>query len=88
MNDKELSQERKKLQEKGLLPVWFTTGGWQMFKQRYLYQADNAKQQYERIATTLDATSWYNLSFSSWLNSDKLLPLSISLAFFLSSSDA
>ena len=53
MNDKELSQERKKLQEKGLLPVWFTTGGWQMFKQRYLYQTDNAKQQYERIATTL-----------------------------------
>ena len=48
MNDKELSQERKKLQEKGLLPVWFTTGGWQMFKQRYLYKADNAKQQYER----------------------------------------
>ena len=30
MNDKELSQERKKLQEKGLLPVWFTTGGWQV----------------------------------------------------------
>jgi ribonucleoside-diphosphate reductase alpha chain len=30
-----LSEERKRLQREGLLPPWFTTGGWQLFKSKY-----------------------------------------------------
>jgi hypothetical protein len=32
-----LSKERKELQAKGLLPDWYTTAAWQMFKSKYLY---------------------------------------------------
>ena len=47
-----LSEERKELQDKGLMPTWYSTGGWQLFKDRYLYQADNPLEQYTRIANT------------------------------------
>lgn len=48
-----LSQERKELQEKGLVPDWYTTAGWQMFKSKYLYGTDEAvKGQFKRIAKT------------------------------------
>lgn len=47
-----LSQERKMLQEQGLCPEWMSTGGWQMFKSKYLYQAANPREQFERIART------------------------------------
>lgn len=30
-----LSQERKQLQAEGFLPQWYTTQGWQMFKEKY-----------------------------------------------------
>ena len=53
MKDNSLSLERKKLQEQGECPSWFTSGGWQMFKQRYLYDAATPKEQYQRIASTL-----------------------------------
>lgn len=50
---KELSVERKQLQEQGLLPEWYTTAGWQMFKDKYLYETDRAvRGQFERIAST------------------------------------
>lgn len=50
---KELSAERKQLQEQGLLPEWYTTAGWQMFKDKYLYETDRAvRGQFERIAVT------------------------------------
>ena len=50
---KKLSEERKELQLQGLLPDWYTTAGWQMFKQKYLYQTDRAvRGQFERIAST------------------------------------
>jgi ribonucleoside-diphosphate reductase alpha chain len=32
--------------------MWFTTSGWQMFKEKYLYEADSVKAQFERIANT------------------------------------
>lgn len=48
-----LSEERKKLQADGLMPEWWSTGGWQLFKNKYLYQAANPKEQYQRIAATL-----------------------------------
>ncbi len=47
-----LSEERKVLQEQGLMPKFMTTGGWQLFKDKYLYQADNPLEQYQRIADT------------------------------------
>lgn len=36
----ELSEERKKLQDEGKLPEWFTTQGWQMFKEKFLFEAE------------------------------------------------
>lgn len=47
-----LSEERKKMQEEGTMPMWYTTAGWQMFKGKYLYQASTVKEQFERIAKT------------------------------------
>lgn len=50
---KRLSEERKKLQEEGLIPDWYSTGGWQMFKSKYMYGTDRAvRGQFERIAKT------------------------------------
>ena len=48
-----LREERKRLLEFGLIPEWYSTAGWQLFKERYLYQANNPREQYERIASTL-----------------------------------
>ncbi len=46
-----LSFERKQLQKQGLIPEWFTTSGWQLFKERYLYGTEEAVfGQYKRIA--------------------------------------
>lgn len=47
-----LGQERKKMQAEGSLPEFYSTGGWQMFKQKYLYEAETFKEQIERIANT------------------------------------
>lgn len=51
---KELSEERKKLQEQGLIPQWYSTGGYQMFKDKYEYQVEgrSVRGQFERIANT------------------------------------
>jgi ribonucleoside-diphosphate reductase alpha chain len=45
-----LSAERKDLQDQGHLPMWFSTGGWQMFKEKYLFGTTNPREQYRRIA--------------------------------------
>jgi len=72
-----LSKERKKMQSEGVMPEWYTTGGWQLFKNKYLYQADNPKEQYQRIASTLavhtkDPNTWkekfFNLLWKGWLS--------------------
>ena len=48
-----LSDERKELQQQGLVPEWYTTAGWQMLKSKYLYGTDRAvRGQFERIAKT------------------------------------
>ena len=74
---KELSKERKELQEQGLIPPWVSTGGWQMFKQKYLYETDSWKGQLERIAKTAakhtnDPVEWekkfFNLLWKGWLS--------------------
>lgn len=48
----QLSEERKRGQELGLIPEWMSTSGWQMFKQKYLYLAENPREQFLRIART------------------------------------
>lgn len=48
-----LSKERKELQASGEMADWWSTGAWQLFKGKYMYQADTPKQQYKRIAKTL-----------------------------------
>ena len=72
-----LSEERKKLQAEGKMPEWFSTGGWQMFKDKYLYQAEHPKEQYDRIAKTLachtpDPTKWkdkfFEVLWNGWLS--------------------
>lgn len=45
----ELSSERKQLQENGKLPKWFTTLGWQAFKNKYLFEAETYEEQIDRI---------------------------------------
>lgn len=76
MYDK-LSEERKKLQEAGLAPSWWSTGGYQLFKEKYQYQAANPKEQYERIARTLAAhtpdpnawfTKFFDIMWKGWLS--------------------
>lgn len=72
-----LGEERKKLQKEGLMPHWMTTAGWQMFKERYLYQATNPREQYMRIATTLSAhtpdpekwkTKFFDIMWKGWVS--------------------
>ena len=51
---KKLSEERKNLQEKDLVPQWYTTAGYQMFKEKYEWdtQGRSVRGQFERIAKT------------------------------------
>ena len=48
-----LSQERKELQANGDLPDWFTTMGWQMFRDKYLYQASTYEEQIDRVVNVM-----------------------------------
>lgn len=72
-----LSDERKKLQSEGLMPSWWSTGGWQLFKEKYMYQAKNPYEQYMRIARTLavhtkDPDLWakkfFDVMWKGWLS--------------------
>lgn len=50
----QLSKERKELQAKGYLPEWYTTQGWQMFKEKYAYEGEQAVLgRHRKIAQTL-----------------------------------
>lgn len=46
----QLSTERKTGQALGVVPDWMSTAGYQMFKQKYLYEAENPREQFLRIA--------------------------------------
>lgn len=74
---KKISQERKEQQEKGLLPMWYSTGGYQLFKAKYLYNASSWKEQIERICRTAanhttNPSYWepkfYELFWNGWLS--------------------
>lgn len=74
-----LSQERKELQAQGLVPEWMTTGGWQLFKEKYLWEARGLKDTYERIAKTAaqhtdDPDKWA-AKFLMFFGAAGLLPL-------------
>lgn len=45
-----LDQECKTLKAQGLIPDWYISEGWQLFKDRYLYKAKSVREQFERIA--------------------------------------
>lgn len=76
----ELSKERKEGQEKGEIPLWYNTPGYQLVKEKYLYQATTVREQYERIAKTAskhlqntkyekDAfNKFYDLLWKGWLS--------------------
>lgn len=72
-----LSEERKKLQAEGLAPEFWSTASYQLFKEKYQYQAANPREQYERIARTLavhtpDPQKWFgkffDLMWKGWLS--------------------
>ena len=49
-----LSQERKSLQQQGLVPEWYSTPSWQMFKSRYMVNGEKGvKERFENIAKQL-----------------------------------
>lgn len=71
-----LSEERKRLQDAGDAPSWWTTGGYQLFKERYQW-ADTPRKQYETIARTLakhtgDTSKWeplfFEMMWNGWLS--------------------
>ena len=65
------SEERKKEQELGNVPEWFTTSGYQLFKEKYLW-AGNVREQYQSIAATaashLIHTQWGNDAYGKFFN--------------------
>jgi ribonucleoside-diphosphate reductase alpha chain len=78
---KKLSEERKQLQEQGLVPEWYTTAGYQMFKDKYEYETNgkSVRGQFERIAKTAAKhlpvisqdtaeTEFFNLFWKGWLS--------------------
>lgn len=76
---KKLSEERKVLQESGLVPEWYTTGGYQLFKEKYEYQTEgrSVRGQFERIAKTASKhvpmlkeaeSKFFELFWSGWLS--------------------
>lgn len=79
-----LSEERKRLQEEGKVPLWYSTGGYQMFKEKYEYDTTykgehgSVSAQFERIARTaakhyivnpdLARSKFYELLWNGWLS--------------------
>lgn len=73
----QLGEERKSLQEQGLVPDWCTTAAWQMLKENYLSEKwPDLKSAYTRIANhaakyTNEPEEWsprfFNLLWNGWL---------------------
>ena len=49
------SKMRKKQQEQGELPQWFTTGGLQLFHEKYAYDGETFKRRLKTISKALAA---------------------------------
>lgn len=73
-----LSAERKRLQQQGLLPMWYQTGGWSLFKSKYMEGSSSFRNRVEQISATAakhapkDGTNWYekffNVIWNGWLS--------------------
>ncbi len=73
-----LSAERKVLQEQGLLPLWFSTDGFQLYKEKYSVEGEASfKGRAETIARTAasylkDSASWekkfFELIWKGWMS--------------------
>jgi len=73
-----LSAERKRLQQQGLLPNWYQTGGWGLFKSKYMEGSTSFKNRVHQIAVTAakhapkDGVDWYAKFFkviwNGWLS--------------------
>ena len=73
-----LSAERKRLQHQGLLPTWYQTGGWGLFKSKYMEGSTSFRNRVEQIAATAakhapkDGTNWnekfFNAIWNGWLS--------------------
>lgn len=65
------SSERKRLQAQGQIPDWFTSGGYQLFKEKYQW-ANTPREQYEAIARTaahhLMFTKWEDVAYEKFFN--------------------
>lgn len=53
LNYEDYSELRKQGQAEGVVPDWMATAGLQMFMKKYLYDVENPRQQFQRIAKTL-----------------------------------
>lgn len=75
-----LSAERKRLQKEGLLPDWYTTPGWQLFKSSYMKGSSSFRDRVNQIATiaakhappTFDGDHWrdrfFEVIWRGWLS--------------------
>lgn len=80
MSFEELSAERKELQKQGVIPEWYTTQSWQMFKSKYMVpgEPDAVKGRMKTIAKTLSQymtgrekeweKKFFNLMWKGWLS--------------------
>lgn len=74
---KEFSAERRKLQEEGLLPAFYTTGGYQLLKTKYLDEGETPYERYRSVAATAaqytsDPKYWeerfFDVMWKGWLS--------------------
>lgn len=79
---KQLSRERKDLQERGEIPEWITTPAWQVLKSKYLSEGESLKERFMDIARRAayehpgifweTEEEWkdkfYNLIWNGWLS--------------------
>jgi ribonucleoside-diphosphate reductase alpha chain len=65
---KKLSEERKNLQALGEVPDWYTTGGYQMFMEKYTLPGQSLKERYQQVAKTAGdiAAELYELDSEYW----------------------
>lgn len=59
---------RKDLQSKGGIPEWFTTGGTQLFYEKYSYQNESVKSRFKTIAKALAVHA--PTEYPEWWNED------------------
>lgn len=73
----ELSKERKDLQKRGLCPPFYTTGGYQLLKSKYLDEGETPLERYSNVAYTAAlytdspdywAKRFFDVMWKGWLS--------------------